>query len=57
MCRPQILVLTGFPQDRPALVEFTSSITKNVSLMICGHVILVCVRLLLFNISCVLKVS
>ena len=51
MCRPQILVLTGFPQDRPALVEFTSSITKNVSLMICGHVILVCVRLLLFNIA------
>jgi len=41
MCRPQILVLTGFPQHRPSLVDFTSSITKNISLMICGHVILV----------------
>ncbi|ESO86681.1 hypothetical protein LOTGIDRAFT_166954 [Lottia gigantea] len=38
--RPQILVLTGYPRNRPALVDFVSTITKKQSLMICGHVFL-----------------
>ncbi|ELU01077.1 hypothetical protein CAPTEDRAFT_156991 [Capitella teleta] len=37
--RPQVMVLTGFPSDRPALVDFASCITRNISLMLCGHVI------------------
>ncbi|UYV72507.1 SLC12A1 [Cordylochernes scorpioides] len=37
--RPQIMVLTGNPRARPALVDFGSSITKNLSLMVCGHVL------------------
>uniref|UniRef100_A0A8D0G239 Solute carrier family 12 member 3 n=1 Tax=Sphenodon punctatus TaxID=8508 RepID=A0A8D0G239_SPHPU len=36
--RPQCLVLTGPPSFRPALVDFVSAFTKNVSLMICGNV-------------------
>ena len=38
--RPQILVLSGFPSDRPSLIDFTSNITKNTSLMICGNVLM-----------------
>ncbi|MEE6508457.1 hypothetical protein FKM82_021241 [Ascaphus truei] len=37
--RPQCLVLTGPPNFRPALVDFISSVTKNISLMICGNVV------------------
>jgi len=37
--RPQILVLTGRPQDRPPLVDLTKLITKNNALMVCGHVV------------------
>jgi len=37
--RPQILVLTGKPQDRPPLVDLTKLITKNNALMMCGHVV------------------
>lgn len=37
--RPQILVLTGFPGTRPTLVDFAYLITKNMSLLICGHII------------------
>ncbi len=40
--RPQVLVLTGFPSDRPALVDFAANITKNISLLICGQVLMVC---------------
>uniref|UniRef100_A0A8C5SB93 Solute carrier family 12 member 3 n=1 Tax=Laticauda laticaudata TaxID=8630 RepID=A0A8C5SB93_LATLA len=36
--RPQCLVLSGPPNFRPALVDFVSAFTKNVSLMICGNV-------------------
>ncbi|XP_075467778.1 solute carrier family 12 member 2-like isoform X2 [Ascaphus truei] len=36
--RPQCLVLTGSPVTRPALVDLVHSFTKNVGLMICGHV-------------------
>ncbi|PVD19572.1 hypothetical protein C0Q70_20062 [Pomacea canaliculata] len=36
--RPQILALTGYPRNRPALVDFTSCITKRQSLLVCGHV-------------------
>ena len=39
--RPQILVMTGFPSDRPALVDFAANITKNLSLLVCGQVLLV----------------
>ncbi|XP_071170441.1 solute carrier family 12 member 2-like isoform X2 [Mytilus edulis] len=38
--RPQILVLTGLPKSRPALVDFVWSLSKKVSLMMCGHVII-----------------
>ncbi|XP_035272502.1 solute carrier family 12 member 3 [Anguilla anguilla] len=37
--RPQCLVLTGPPSLRPALVDFVSTFTKNLSLMICGNVV------------------
>jgi solute carrier family 12 sodium/potassium/chloride transporter 2 len=36
--RPQILVLSGKPQDRPPLVDLANLITKNNALMLCGHV-------------------
>uniref|UniRef100_A0AAY3ZYT2 Solute carrier family 12 member 10, tandem duplicate 1 n=1 Tax=Denticeps clupeoides TaxID=299321 RepID=A0AAY3ZYT2_9TELE len=38
--RPQCLVLTGPPHLRPALVDFVSSFTKNISLMICGNILM-----------------
>ncbi|KAK8750030.1 hypothetical protein OTU49_015196 [Cherax quadricarinatus] len=37
--RPQLLVLTGSPGSRPPLLDFAQSITKNISLLACGHVI------------------
>uniref|UniRef100_A0A1B0CV09 Uncharacterized protein n=2 Tax=Lutzomyia longipalpis TaxID=7200 RepID=A0A1B0CV09_LUTLO len=37
--RPQILVLSGLPSIRSILVDFGYLITKNVSLLVCGHVI------------------
>lgn len=37
--RPQILVLTGLPNHRPALVDFAYLICKNNSLMICGNIL------------------
>ncbi|KAK2161000.1 hypothetical protein NP493_1612g00019 [Ridgeia piscesae] len=37
--RPQLLVMSGFPADRPALVDIAANISKNVGLMVCGHVI------------------
>lgn len=36
--RPQILVLSGFPGSRPALVEFAHLLTKNLSMLICGQI-------------------
>lgn len=36
-----MLVLTGFPSDRPPLVDLCANFTKQLSLMICGHVIIV----------------
>lgn len=36
--RPQILVLSGMPSARPSLVDFASLITKNLSLLVCGHI-------------------
>ncbi|XP_032400159.1 solute carrier family 12 member 3 isoform X2 [Etheostoma spectabile] len=38
--RPQCLVLTGPPTQRPALVDFVDSFTKHASLMICGDIIM-----------------
>jgi len=38
--RPKILVLSGNPAHRPPLVDFANLITKKLSLLICGHVIL-----------------
>ncbi|CAF1118554.1 unnamed protein product [Adineta ricciae] len=38
--RPQILVLTGNPICRPALVDLGTSVTHGHSLMICGNVVL-----------------
>ncbi|CAN8029665.1 unnamed protein product [Ixodes persulcatus] len=35
---PQILVLTGDPSHRPPLVDFAYSITKKLSLLICGNI-------------------
>ena len=37
--RPQVLVLTGKPQDRPPLTDLANLITKNNALAICGHVL------------------
>uniref|UniRef100_A0A8C4RHU9 Solute carrier family 12 member 10, tandem duplicate 3 n=1 Tax=Erpetoichthys calabaricus TaxID=27687 RepID=A0A8C4RHU9_ERPCA len=39
--RPQCLVLTGIPMCRPALVDFVGTFTKNISLMICGNIVMV----------------
>ncbi|XP_044131796.1 solute carrier family 12 member 2 [Bufo gargarizans] len=36
--RPQCLVLIGAPNSRPALLQLVHAFTKNVGLMICGHV-------------------
>jgi len=36
--RPQILVLAGPPNSRPQLVHFGYSLTKKLSLLVCGHV-------------------
>ncbi|KAF7648949.1 hypothetical protein LDENG_00149600 [Lucifuga dentata] len=36
--RPQCLVMTGYPNSRPALLDLVHTFTKNVGLMICGHV-------------------
>ncbi|XP_041465000.1 solute carrier family 12 member 3-like [Lytechinus variegatus] len=38
--RPQILLLTGPPNCRPAMLHLCSHITKNTSLLLCGNVIL-----------------
>ncbi|KAL0270733.1 UNVERIFIED_CONTAM: hypothetical protein PYX00_008039 [Menopon gallinae] len=37
--RPQILVLSAMPSNRPQLIDFAYLLTKNLSLLICGHVI------------------
>ncbi|KAI1715597.1 solute carrier family 12 domain-containing protein [Ditylenchus destructor] len=37
--RPQLLVLTGNPAARQALVDFANCITNGQNLMLCGHVI------------------
>uniref|UniRef100_A0A3B5BID7 Solute carrier family 12 member 3-like n=1 Tax=Stegastes partitus TaxID=144197 RepID=A0A3B5BID7_9TELE len=39
--RPQCLVLTGPPNQRPALVDFVGCFTKHISLMICGDIVTV----------------
>ncbi|XP_055351604.1 solute carrier family 12 member 3-like isoform X2 [Paramacrobiotus metropolitanus] len=36
--RPQILVLTGLPCVRPALVYMANAITRGTGLLVCGHV-------------------
>uniref|UniRef100_W5MPE5 Solute carrier family 12 member 2 n=1 Tax=Lepisosteus oculatus TaxID=7918 RepID=W5MPE5_LEPOC len=36
--RPQCLVMTGYPYARPALLNLVHDFTKNVGLMVCGHV-------------------
>ncbi|XP_030832126.1 solute carrier family 12 (sodium/potassium/chloride transporters), member 2 isoform X1 [Strongylocentrotus purpuratus] len=38
--RPQILLLTGPPNCRPAMLHLCSHITKNTSLLLCGNVII-----------------
>ncbi|KAG7476486.1 hypothetical protein MATL_G00083470 [Megalops atlanticus] len=42
--RPQCLVMTGYPNSRPALLNLVHAFTKNVGLMICGHVRMTCRR-------------
>ena len=37
--RPQVLVLSGEPDTRPALVDFCTHLTKKMGLMICGNII------------------
>jgi solute carrier family 12 sodium/potassium/chloride transporter 2 len=37
--RPKILVMTGNPAHRPPLVNFANLLTKNTSLLLCGHVL------------------
>uniref|UniRef100_A0A663MUF7 Solute carrier family 12 member 2 n=1 Tax=Athene cunicularia TaxID=194338 RepID=A0A663MUF7_ATHCN len=36
--RPQCLIMTGAPNARPALLHLVHAFTKNVGLMICGHI-------------------
>ncbi|XP_067665686.1 solute carrier family 12 member 2-like isoform X1 [Haliotis asinina] len=37
--RPQVLVMSGLPENRPALIDFVSHISKKISLMVCANVI------------------
>ncbi|CAL8122036.1 unnamed protein product [Orchesella dallaii] len=37
--RPQILCLSGLPSARPPLVDFAHLITKNLSLLVSGHIV------------------
>ena len=37
--RPQILVMSGLPSARPPLIDFAYLICKQLSLMVCGHVV------------------
>lgn len=46
--RPQLLVLTGMTSARPSLIDFAHLITKNLSLLVCGNIIKVCL-FTLFN--------
>ncbi|KAK9971186.1 hypothetical protein ABG768_027075 [Culter alburnus] len=36
--RPQCLIMSGFPNSRPALMYLVHAFTKSVGLMVCGHV-------------------
>ncbi|XP_067839362.1 solute carrier family 12 member 2 isoform X2 [Heptranchias perlo] len=36
--RPQCLLMTGAPTSRPALLQLVHAFTKNVGLVVCGHV-------------------
>lgn len=36
--RPQILVFSGLPSARPALIEFAHLLTKNLSMTVCGNI-------------------
>uniref|UniRef100_A0A9J8BNQ9 Solute carrier family 12 member 2 n=1 Tax=Cyprinus carpio carpio TaxID=630221 RepID=A0A9J8BNQ9_CYPCA len=36
--RPQCLVMSGYPNSRPALLYLVHAFTKDVGLMVCGHV-------------------
>ncbi|KAK3097309.1 hypothetical protein FSP39_008537 [Pinctada imbricata] len=36
--RPQLLVMSGFPRNRPGLIDFAALISKKQSLLISGHV-------------------
>lgn len=47
-CRPQVLVLSGLPENRPALVDFVSHVTKKIGLMTCGNIMIVSVPVLTF---------
>ena len=37
--RPQVLVLSGNPADRPPLIDFAYGLTRGGGLLICGHAI------------------
>ena len=37
--RPNFLVLTGLPMNRPALCDFVAALTKNTSLMVCANIL------------------
>lgn len=47
--RPQILIFSGMPSSRPPLIDFCHLLVKNVSLMICAHVIKVMSSQLFFS--------
>lgn len=49
--RPQILALSGSPSSRPAFIDFANQITKNQSLLICGHIVEVMFRELGFSVN------
>ncbi|EYC27956.1 hypothetical protein Y032_0008g268 [Ancylostoma ceylanicum] len=38
--RPQVLVLSGVPYERPSLVRMAYSITRGTSLLVCGNVLI-----------------
>lgn len=48
---PQVLVMTGLPNMRPSLVDFSYLICKNNSLMICGDILKVQPKLCRFFVA------
>lgn len=48
--RPQILLLSGNPSTRSEFIDLAFLMTKNIGLLICGHIVMVRIEMF-FSIS------